>query len=428
MKPRCRRADDELVQSVAILVLINLAALLTAAAVLRLVGSLRREIAGGRDDARLSSLDGLRGLLCVGVIIHHAAVTVAMAHAGDGWPKAESPVLELLGHSAVAFFFCITGFLFWGRVIDHGLDFAWLAFYRGRLLRIVPLYVLMAALATMLLLNEPGVGAIGGRTFATFFGEVFSFGFQNWSPIDVGTHAIRTESFDAGVHWTLRYEWVFYAALPMLAAFARGWRSIVIAALAVWGIKANGSHTALPISAMFGIGMLAAYAVRSPTLVRWMTGSAATSIVFAGVALLLICSQSRPWMFGLAPTANGMSPLAFVLTAIIFTPIAAGNSLGGLLNGAPLRLLGTVSYSVYLIHGIVLYVARPWLLPLVEPASMPNWTYWLAIAAVTLIICALSCVTYTLIEQPFILWGKRVRRGSDAHPTESLSARPLVAA
>ena len=56
---------------------------------------------------------------------------------------------------------------------------------------------------------------------------------------------------------------------------------------------------------------------------------------------------------------DGYGWAAFVPTALIFAPIACGNSLFGLLNLRPLRLMGVVSYSVYLLHGIGLYLARP---------------------------------------------------------------------
>ena len=392
--------------------LIIVSALLTAAIVLRSVRALRHEI--DHSSARLASLDGLRGLLCVGVVIHHAAITEAMVRTGVAWPRAESGVLELFGHAAVAFFFCITGFLFWGRVVEHGFRFGWLAFYRGRVMRIVPLYVLMAALAATLLLTDRSADAISASRLAGFFGEVFSFGFQNWSPIDVGTRAIRTESFDAGVHWTLRYEWMFYFALPLLAPLARGWRPLLIVAIAVWGVVATGSSRALPISLMFGVGMLAAYAVRSPRGVDAMKSGAASVVVMVAVGLLLICSRPWPWMLGVAPTANGMSPLALVLTAVIFLPLAAGNTLFGLLDVAPLRWLGTISYSVYLLHGVLLYVARPWIVPLVQPSPSANLGYWLAIAGVTVALVVLSSITYRLIEQPFIAWDKRLRSASRA--------------
>ena len=93
-------------------------------------------------------------------------------------------------------------------------------------------------------------------------------------------------------------------------------------------------------------------------------------------------------------------PLA--LLAVFFVFVLDGQSLLGLLKSAPARLLGAISYSVYLVHCIVLYAvmravnART---PLGELAPLEFWT-WAALAIS--IAVGLSALTFRYVEYPFI--------------------------
>jgi len=67
---------------------------------------------------RISTLDGLRGFLALGVFFHHAAVY--HEYLSDGrWQVPPSRFYTLVGQSSVAMFFMITGFLFWSRIIQQ---------------------------------------------------------------------------------------------------------------------------------------------------------------------------------------------------------------------------------------------------------------------------------------------------------------------
>ena len=47
--------------------------------------------------------------------------------------------------------------------------------------------------------------------------------------------------------------------------------------------------------------------------------------------------------------------LQFLLLTVVFCIVAAGNDLCGLLNRPVSRKLGEMAYSVYLLHGLLLY-------------------------------------------------------------------------
>ena len=81
----------------------------------RVVPFYRREL-GVEQATRLTPLDGLRGLLCFGVMFHHAAITHAFLRNGQ-WEETPSVFYVMVGQTSVALFFCITAFLFWSRAI-----------------------------------------------------------------------------------------------------------------------------------------------------------------------------------------------------------------------------------------------------------------------------------------------------------------------
>ena len=84
----------------------------------------------GRED----TLDGLRGLLAIGVFLCHAFAWYGVIH-HEGWHDARIPLFLHLGQSTVAMFFMLTAYLFFGRLLnarERPVD--WLHLYVSRLL------------------------------------------------------------------------------------------------------------------------------------------------------------------------------------------------------------------------------------------------------------------------------------------------------
>src|SRR5690349_10423474 len=67
--------------------------------------------------SRYAMIDGLRGYLAIGVMLHH--VTCNWSYYVNGrWGPSMSGVFNGLAPLGVSEFFLITGFLFWGKAID----------------------------------------------------------------------------------------------------------------------------------------------------------------------------------------------------------------------------------------------------------------------------------------------------------------------
>jgi peptidoglycan/LPS O-acetylase OafA/YrhL len=335
---------------------------------------------------RLTPLDGLRGILCFGVMYHHAAITHAFLVTGR-WEETPSVFYVLLGQTSVALFFCITAFLFWGRALDRGGDIPPFAFLRGRWFRIAPLY-LFTCLAALYLVRSQIHWSRHGTWWA--LGKMALMGLCKWEQIGKAD----VNMVNGGVTWTLQYEWVFYIALPALAMLAKtggAWRIVFLAA-ACWIFC--GVDQPVNFEAFFLSGILAAHVARQPRIAPVLR-SFCVSIVLLGILSVMPL---------LVAGGYGWDPL--ILTTIIFIPIACGNSMFGILNYSGLRLMGTISYSVYLLHGMFLYTGRP----LLHDALLRgNNQYWLAVFAAACVVLMFCCMTYRLIEWPCIQFEKRFR-------------------
>jgi peptidoglycan/LPS O-acetylase OafA/YrhL len=331
--------------------------------------------------ARFETIDGLRGFLALGVFFTHVIGTYGYYALGR-WHSTFSPLHAAMGQVGVSLFFMITGFLFWRRVLrsERGLDTK--ALYVSRIRRLVPMYLVSVALVVLVVLALSGFTLHESPT--AFLRELrawLSFGVMETRDFNgvADAHIINA------VYWTLAYEWGFYIVLPLAALFARGRAFWLLALAAVFfGIRS-------PITLNFLCGMLAALAVER----RFLDGRLAkwwlAPVPLAAIALVLRGGEGEVY-----------APLPIALLFVFFVFVLDGNSLFGLLRTRAAKLLGTVSYSFYLLHCIVLFVffrmADAW----VPVGQMTAEQHWIVAILAALAATAASAFTYRRIEYPFI--------------------------
>lgn len=387
-------------------------ALLAAAGVLRwLPGAARAQ--RDRPAGRLASLDGLRGFLALAVFIHHAAITWFFLQSGS-WASPPSRLLIHAGGTAVSLFFMVTAFLFWGRVLDRGNQLSWRELYIGRIARLAPLYLFVLALMLLICF------ARGGWQLAVPLAELAG-GLGHWllftllAAPDLNGFA-STGNLMAGVVWSLRYEWMFYLALPVLALGCGAWRAwraalFGVAALALLLCFINPAVFADPSRQLcFLGGFVAAHWVRAPALRALASGLAAAAVALVALGLVLTLSETP---FAWAPQLG---------LTVFFTVVASGNDLFGLLRLRAAAWLGEISYSVYLLHGLLLWLVFRAATPGI---SLPIYAYCLcelALGVGLVIFASLSCVA---IEWPGIEAGRslclRLRAMRSGIPVAALS-------
>jgi peptidoglycan/LPS O-acetylase OafA/YrhL len=104
---------------------------------------------------RVSTLDGLRGILALSVFFHHAMITHGFLLSGE-WVRPPSQFYTDIGHVGVEIFFMITGYLFWRILIKAGGKPDWIKLYISRLFRIGPLYLFAANAALITIFCSTG--------------------------------------------------------------------------------------------------------------------------------------------------------------------------------------------------------------------------------------------------------------------------------
>lgn len=345
------------------------------------------------------TVDGLRGFLALAVVLHHCVISYGFHQTGE-WKLPPSPYYSILGQAGVSVFFMITAFLFWGRLLDEGKRTDWFALYCNRLFRIAPLY--WVVIASMLLVVAIKTGFRMAVPPAELLSQVFQWLLPGIikAPPTVNGYA-ATSTITAGVTWTLYFEWMFYFSLPLLGIAAVKRTPLGFLPVCIWVIfvlpDTLNNQYARCFVAMFAIGMAAASIVRR---FRGMIGDSALKSMVA-VALLAYTLLNRSTAYEWVSIAS---------LGAFFVLISSGASLFGLLASRSAIRLGSISYGIYLLQGLVITV---FLSPRVLGAFATKGPaqFWLTALAITLTLACIAAATYHFIERPCIRIGKRLAKG-----------------
>jgi peptidoglycan/LPS O-acetylase OafA/YrhL len=330
----------------------------------------------------IPTLDGLRAVAIVIVIASH---TVS---------RLEHQRILNLGHMAVLIFFALSGFLITTLLLDE-FDLTGTIslrrFYLRRVFRILP--PALFYLAVLSALTWSGLVACSWPTIrsALFF-------YTNYADI-------QNSGWFAGHFWSLSVEEHFYLLWPcllLLAGVRRGWRvaAAIAVAVAVWSVLdyrfqifATVFHEPYQVMNAFRTDLMADTLLWGCCLafyLRWpgrkvLSSKASTGLaVFALVLLLapdaLKIERSSFVLLHFAP--------ALLLGAIVSAPSAP---IGRFLEWAPVRFVGRLSYSLYIWQQLFLR-------PFGQRLPIP-------VALMVIPVCAF--LSYKLIEQPMIRFGKR---------------------
>ena len=200
----------------------------------RFVQAFRQELQHDASDPRfVPQLEGLRGPLAFGVFIHHASVIYTWKLTGV-WREPSSIFYAQLGSLPVAFFFALTGYLFWSKLLKTP-RLAIVPFLQARLRRLAPVY--FAAVALVLLLAGWQTGFVPNdtpRRLVTHTVTWLAFGTLGLPTIN---GYADTSRIIANTPWTLALEWEFYILLPFLTWFTGKWfRSLYLVAGALMAV------------------------------------------------------------------------------------------------------------------------------------------------------------------------------------------------
>ncbi|WP_213805588.1 acyltransferase [Granulicella sp. dw_53] len=377
-----------------------------ASIILRTVPFYKRALAQDLADRNhFAQLDGLRGLLAISVFFTHSETFHQMWVTGS-WDLPPSKFYSQLAVGPVSMFFLITGYLFWSKA-QKGTKEGLVVFFQHRLRRLFPAYlfaVLLVCIVIAFLSNFHRTVSI----FSLIRGSIGLLSF-NMIPGPALNNLENTSLIYAGVFWSLRVEWMFYIAYPLLALFARTWRRQLLLVLITFGLyillpivrgHMHGQHGTLGLGtiqyfifflvAFFSFGMVAAFIKKNYRLESLANSMPATLLGIAViVALFLFVPPTLDWVEG--------AVLVFPFLLVVY-----GNSFFGLLLTRPLILLGQVSYSTYVLHGVVLYTINHLLARTINMATISPLGFWLVTALIGTAVVCLSALSYRFFEAPFM--------------------------
>ncbi|MEX5448549.1 acyltransferase family protein [Stutzerimonas stutzeri] len=320
----------------------------------------------------LPAADGIRGLACLIVLIMHGLSL--------GWPEQLFPLLKGGGKYGVWLFFVLSAFLLTLRLSNRGFSGGSLADYAlGRTLRIMPLFV-----------------------FACVLYAWSDVGIQN---IEQLRSVLLLQS--GSIHlWTVPVEYKAYFVLPLLVwAGVRlqrrlGNGALALAALAAvlaqqaawpyWNTPADSPNTRWYL-APFIFGTFCALML--PWLSKRRRGTLGTIFaLFTFIILVLALPGPRQALLGGELANDLMDKHVFIglWWAVFIALLIDGHGLvGRMLSHRLLAYLGTISYSTYLFH---------WLIMVKVFALFPNNP--LAFAAAQIMAIGAGSLGYHLAEVP----------------------------
>ncbi|HTL81940.1 MAG TPA: acyltransferase [Bacteroidia bacterium] len=338
---------------------------------------------------KYDAIDGLRGYLAVFVFLHHSAIWYYYVQKKI-WKDPDSQVFDHFGKTSVSLFFMITAFLFFSRLIETRKDpVDWPRLFLSRFTRLYPVYLLsmlvvlvFAGVLTHWKLHD-SKSDIAKEIF-----EWTTFNFSGDRPVN-GLHQMYF--INAGVTWSLIYEWLFYFSLPLFTLlFTRknasplviGF-SVLLIALILWKVPIELIHIY-----SFGGGIAAAFLLRMEKFRVLLARN-----IFSFAALILLIA-----MILIFHSPNSILPI--IITSFVFLIIAGGNSLFGFLTLPVSKMLGKISYPLYLLHAIILFITIEYFPGANYVSHLSIAHYYLLISGTCIVSVLLCLLVHYTIELP----------------------------
>jgi peptidoglycan/LPS O-acetylase OafA/YrhL len=342
----------------------------------------------------IPGLTGLRGV---------AALWVVLLHMAGG----ESHILFVRnGALGVDVFFILSGFVLSYVYADKltPVDFnGYRTFLRARLARIYPLHVFMLALIGLSVLVLPGFASGHPQT-----GQRFSFGAFIASLLLIQNWFYWLPTCWNAPAWSLSAEWFAYITFPITICLTQRWRTVALP------LFLTAALLAALIAALIWRGVQDTDVTGTPGMVRMLFEFASGCLLFRAVAnglkpLPKLADAGAVSMLLVSLLWQDVIFLALPAIALIILSAAQNEGpIARALSMRPVVILGEISFSLYMVHWMILNVAN-WMIRNLELNSAET-----AILNATLLLTVIgtSVLSYRLIELPARSWGRSIIRKS----------------
>lgn len=338
----------------------------------------------GHDDAgRNHTMDGARGLLSLWVLTYHLSAIPMMLTKSSPTEASRVAVAMLMSSSFfTAPFYSLTAMLFGGALLATGGKLNTLTFLKRRFFRLTPVYALSIVLVVVVAFFMTGFQLqVPALKLIKSLARWCSFGFLSMYDIN----GAKVGSWH-GMLWTLPYEIIFYAMLPILAWGQRRAKSplvliggLALASLFSWQFV------------FFTTGVIAAAST------RWKHRHA--SVVWSILALASLILLGATAAFS-GPISQGVLLLPILIAAATQVPIMRP------FRAKVIRFVGEISYSIYILHFPLICMIYTLVISPAGINRLPHLGRIAALAGIGSLIVMIAALSYILIERPFIAFGK----------------------
>ena len=350
------------------------------------------ELSRGGKGENLRAMEGMRGLAVILVFfVHYVSLC-------DPWTPKETltatiaPALHAIGRTGVDLFFILSGYLIYGHLMNRPQPFT--KYFARRIQRIYPTFIAVFIAYLLLSYLFPAENKIPKNMLD---GTLYVL--QNLLLLP-GIFPVEPM---ISVAWTLSYEMFYYLLIPGVisllklrdrtSGFRASFFAFIAAAIIIYCAFFDG-HVRL---SMFIAGILLFEALTSRKVGPPGNYAGIFALFFAfGCTLIPI--------FG-PPGYAGKTFLVFV--GYFFMCLSCFSLKQGALATAfgwtPLRWLGNMSYSYYLLHGLTLKATfhfMPYLHPAAKASAM---FFWLLLPFAFVATLLASAALYLLVERPISL-------------------------
>lgn len=338
----------------------------------------------------LRSMEGLRGIAVLLVFLVHYSSLI------NPWLTSETITIAEFVHSfgnlGVDLFFILSGYLIYGSIITKEFD-TW-PYAKRRIERIYPTFLVVLAVYVILSILLPEQSkfpeAAADKAIYLLQNILLLPGMFDINPIIT-------------VSWSLSYEVFYYLLIPIviLALTMKSWSSntriLFWSVITIAGFTACylfGGHVRL---LMFICGIILFEVKRIKNIEYSQFGT--------------ICLISALSLYGLHSMIEFNHILSLALVYLLFftfclTALSEDSFSAKWLVYTPLRWLGNMSYSYYLIHGLALqfsFLVLGYVIPQGYTSSSIYFWLWAPLLIITL---GVSFLLFLTVERPMSLAAK----------------------
>lgn len=345
---------------------------------------------GVQNTHRFETLDGLRGIAALIVVLTHTQGALTMA------PESREAMLEWLAplfnaDGAVRLFFLLSGF-----VLTHSIrgDAPILGYWVKRYLRIQLPFACALLFAWLL-----SFGYVDASRLSQWLGSLSRI-HLNPSQLIASLWLPGRAGGQLSIGWTLEIEMILSLALPAMVWLAR--RTHWLALVALSALPLLFDQLIWQYALDFALGIVA-YEKRE-AMAEWIGRSSRLRLGALFALSLLAWSTNASIVMSQLPPAVGR-PAHFVLLSLgslgLVALAAHWPALVPVLRSRPVARVGAISYSLYLVHLPVVTFLGP---RMGGPVGV--WTVVSLYAGVLTVSLLLAEIGYRYIEAPSIRAGR----------------------